>query len=238
MRFVRGLCAAVVAVVGVGHVCADDPKAVIAKGIKAVGGEEKIVKMPAMTWKETGTYHGMGQPFPYTGNYAVQLPDKFRMEIEGIFTIVVNGDKGWENGDEMEKDKLADQKENQYALWVASLVPLKDSAFNVSSLPETKVNNRPAVGIKVTRPNHRDVQLYFDKDSGLLVKSATRVRSQEEGGKEVNQETYFENHKDVDGLKMATKIMIKRDDKPYVEAEMSELKRADKLDAKLFEKPQ
>src|SRR5258707_6399089 len=92
---------------------AEEPSAahaVIDKAIKAVGGEEKLAKFKAQTWKETGTYHGTGTPLPYKSNLAVQWPAQFRMEIEGFFTIVLNGDKGWikqgEDTQEMTKDQL------------------------------------------------------------------------------------------------------------------------------------
>ena len=48
----------------------------------------------------------------------------FRMEIEGVFTLVLNGDKGSfkEGGkvQEMTKEQLAQQKESQYAGWVTT----------------------------------------------------------------------------------------------------------------------
>ena len=86
---------------------ADDPadaKAIVAKAIKAAGGEEKLTKFNAHTVKETGTYYGMGDGVPYTGKYAVQYPHQFKMEIEGFFMMVLNGDKGWRhvNGETVE----------------------------------------------------------------------------------------------------------------------------------------
>jgi hypothetical protein len=104
-------------------------------------------------------------------------------------------------------------------------------------LPEAKVGDRAAVGVKVSSAGHRDVDLYFDKMSGLLVKSETRVKAEEMDGKEVSQETVFTEFKEIDGAKVATKFVIKRDGKPYVEAELTDLKPAAKLDDKLFAKP-
>src|SRR5208282_5412821 len=84
---------------GVGLVRSGDDKdarAIIAKAIKAAGGEAKLAKLKASTWKEKGTYYGMGDDgFPYTANYAIQWPGQFRLEVEGVFTIVLDGDKGW-----------------------------------------------------------------------------------------------------------------------------------------------
>src|SRR2546427_242862 len=73
----------------------DDGRAIVTRAIQAAGGEAKLAKFQAFTWKEKGTYYGMGEGLPYTGVYAINRPSQFRMEIEGVFIVVVNGDKGW-----------------------------------------------------------------------------------------------------------------------------------------------
>src|SRR5262249_6555727 len=73
---------------GVGRADDNECRAIIDKSIKAVGGSERLAKYKAQTWKEKGTFYGEGAAQPYTGNYAVQWPDQFRMEIEGVFTLV------------------------------------------------------------------------------------------------------------------------------------------------------
>jgi hypothetical protein len=215
---------------------AADARATIGKALKAAGGEDKLAKMPAATWSEKGMYYGMGEGLAYTGKYAVQYPDKFRMEIEGFFTIVLDGDKGWMNGEELDKDRLAEQKAGHYSNWVTSLLPLKDKEFKLSPLPEAKVDNKPVVGVKVSRAGHRDINLFFDKDTGLLVKSSTKAKAEEQGGQEVTQDTLFMNYKDVDGIKTPMKFAIMRDGNRYIEAEIVDYKRADKLDPKTFAK--
>ena len=110
----------------------DDARAIIAKAIDAVGGDAKLEKLNAVTFKEKGVYYGMGEGLPYMGKYAVQHPGQFRMEIEGFFTIVLDGDKGWtkagEETKEMDKKALAVQQHNHRAGWIASLKPLNDKA--------------------------------------------------------------------------------------------------------------
>src|SRR4051794_12513866 len=102
-----------------------DARAIVDKGIQAMGGEAKLTKLQSATFKEKGTYYGMGQGLPFTANYALQFPDKFRMEIEGFFTIVLNGDKGWtksmDETKEMSKEQLDHQQHDQRAGWINSL---------------------------------------------------------------------------------------------------------------------
>jgi hypothetical protein len=219
-----------------------DAKAIVDKAIKAHGGEEKLSKFKGETWTGRGTYYGMGDGLPFTGHFAVQWPDRFRMEIEGAFIVVVDGDKGWTksgNGDakEMTKDELAFQKESLYAQQVERLLVLKEKEFTLVPLEATKVDGKPAVGVKVSHKGHDDIKLYFDRDTNLLVKCERRVKASEQGFKEVTQETFFKDWKDVDGIKVVQKVVDKRDDKPYVEEEVSDVKYLEKVEAKLFGKP-
>lgn len=218
-----------------------DARAIIDKAIKAVGGEAKLAKLKAMTWKEKGTYYGMGDGLPYKGIYAVQWPGQFRMEIEGVFTIVLNNDKGWTEAGgtvtEMTKEQVALQMQSQRAGWIASLVPLAEKEFKLKSLGEAQVGKKTANVVQVSHKDYPDVKLYFSKETGLLVKSEFRTKAPEMQLKEVTQSAYYSDHRDVDGLKMPFKLEVKHDDKIFVEAEMSDVKLPGKLDAKVFAKP-
>ncbi len=221
----------------------DATKAIIDKAITATGGEAKLTKAKAATSKAKGTYHGMGQAIPYTSEHAMQLPTQYRAAIEAEnfkMVVVANGDKGWVkiNGElqELDKDKLAEQKETLHAALVGSLVPLKDKAFTLSPLGDAKVGDHEAVGVKVSHKDRRDVNLYFDKKTGLLVKMEHRVKD-DQSGQEMNQETFFSDYKKFDDVQEPTKVTIKRDGNLYVEEEITEWKHHDKLDDSTFDKP-
>lgn len=245
-NFMYATTIASVLLIGAGAVRSGDDneaRAIVDKAIKAMGGEAKLAKLKAMTWKEKGTYYGMGDGLPYMGEYAVQWPGQFRMDIQGAFTIVLNNDKGWTDSmgtvKEMSKEELAVQMHNQRAGWISSLVPLKDKAFILKSLGDAKIGKQAASVVAVTRPNsgYPDVKLYFSKDTGLLLKNEFRTKAPEQEMKEVTQSTYFSDFREVDGLKMPFKLEVKRDDKKFVEAEITDLKTPGKLDAKVFGKP-
>ncbi len=237
--FVLGLLLA-----GVGIVRSGDDKearAIIAKAINAAGGEAKLAKLKAFTSKEKGTYYGMGDDgFPYTASYAIRWPGQFRLEVEGVFTIVLDGDKGWNRtGDttkELTKDELALQLHGHRAGWISTLLPLTDKAFQLKAVGEAKVGKQTASVVQVSRKDYPDVKLYFAKDTGLLVKSEYRTKAAEQEFKEVSQATYFSDYRDVDGAKVAYKRVMKRDDKLYIEAETTEMKTG-KVDAKMFARP-
>jgi cell division protein ZapA (FtsZ GTPase activity inhibitor) len=188
-------------------------KEIVGKAIKAVGPEEKIAKLKALTIKFKGKIQQMGMEIPFAGEVIAQGADQNKVSID----IDVNGQKtatntnhnrkkGWTKiGDmimDMSEEQLKEVQEGAKESWIASLVPLKDKAYTLSSLGEVKVNDRPALGIRVASKGHRDVNLYFDKDSSLLLKTEMRVKD-EMSGQEVNQESYYSDYKEVNGLKEA-----------------------------------
>jgi outer membrane lipoprotein-sorting protein len=221
----------------------EDAKAILEKAIKASGGKETRDKFRGMTWNETGKYYGMGDGLDYTGKYAIEWPDKFKMEISGAFTIVYNKDKGWVGSpnsgvNEMPADDLAEQQKAQRASHLAAHLPLTEKDLKWTTVGETKINDRPALGVKASQPGQRDITMYFDKETGLLTKSEFIVKSREHDNKEVNQEVTYSDYKDVQGVKNPTKFSIKRDGKIFVEGERSEMKMVEKFDDSTFAKPQ
>jgi outer membrane lipoprotein-sorting protein len=217
----------------------DGGRAIVAKAIQAAGGEKNLAKLQSATWTETGTYYGMGDGLPYTGKYAASRPNKFRMEIEGVFTTVLNGEAGWiQAGGEtkkMTKEQFALEQYNHKAGWIITLVPLKDKAFDIKSVPAAKKDGEMVV-VQVTRKDYPTVKLYFSAKTNLLVKSEYRTKAADLEFKEVVMEFSYSKYQDVDGGKVPHKLVVKRDGKQFVEAEVSELKAA-KFDAKAFAQP-
>ena len=122
--FVGSLLLACVGLVWAGE---DEARGIVQKSVDAIGGEANLARHKAHTFTEKGTYYGMGDGLPFTGNYAVQWPGQFRMEIVGAFIVVLDGDKGWvkAGGDikEMSDEQLATQRHDHKAGWMTSLVP-------------------------------------------------------------------------------------------------------------------
>src|SRR5262249_19499142 len=149
------------------------------------------------------------QTADFSGEWALQAPDQFRVALEvtgkeGTFkqVRVLSGDKGWikvdnEETSDLPKETLAEEKKNMHAHWVATLVPLKDKSLKLAPLPESKVGDRPVVGIKVTGPDGREFHLFLDKENGLPLKSEWQVKNLG-SAKEFMQEVTYADYKDVD----------------------------------------
>jgi hypothetical protein len=226
---------------------AADARAIVDKGIKAQGGQEKLAKFNAHSIKFKGNFHGMGQAIPMTGEIITQGSDKVKLDAEieagGMkFRIVnvFNGDKGWNKvGDmlmELDKDQVAEAKSQAYSGWVSTLAPLVGKDFKLSTIGEMEVEKKPALGVKVKREGQRDIDLYFDKESGLLVKAEHRVKD-EGSGQEVTEENFPIDYKDVEGTKQAMKFLVKRDGKLFIDGEVSEYQLLEKVEDSVFAKP-
>jgi len=251
MRRFIGAAVAAALVVGVGtRAWADDKDramAVVDKALKALGGAEKFGKTPAYTVKGKGTINIGGNESAFTVHSTVQGLDHFRGEFEAEIAgnkikglTVINGDKGWqkfgENGRELTGDTLAGEKRNVYLQMVpGTMVPLKGEGFKVVLAGEEKVNDKTAVGVKVTGPEGKDFTIYFDKESGLPVKQVAKVSGFM--GEEATQETVFADYKDFGGVKKATKVTSKRDGEPFMKQEVTEFKMLDKVAPETFAEP-
>jgi hypothetical protein len=249
LRF--ALCGSFVAmlVVGPAPVRAEggDAQAIIAKAIEAKGGADTVAKYQAFTLKFKGKFHGAGLEADMTGTTRVALPDKQRTEAaldasgQAIsYLLVFDGKKGWisinGNPDEMSKDALDETREAVHQEGVAALHGVTGSDVKVTSLGESKIDGKTVVGLKVAAKGHRDVNLYIDKDSHMV--AAVEMKGKDPmSGDEFKGVITFSDYKKVDGLMVPFKRAEKRDDKPFMEMEMTAATPAEKLDDKDFGKP-
>src|SRR5262249_8374773 len=138
---------------------------------------------------------------------------------------------------DMGEDIVKEIKEAIFLMQMGGLASLKDKEkFKLTPLGETKVNDKPAVGIKVESKGRRDVGLWFDKESGLFNKIERRTMDFM-ANQEVSEERIITAYRDIDGLKTAKKVTVMRDGKKFLEAEVEEVKFLDKIDDGEFAKP-
>jgi hypothetical protein len=234
-----------------GKAGADDDaelKAVLEKVVKAAGGKKVA---DAKAWTQTVRFDDPKLGVA-THRHFVELPDKFRSEVEfetdtadgkkkTTIIDVVNGDKGWQTSvydGESEGTVKSDARQraavkSQIRSWGVFL-PLTPTAPEVKAklLGESKIDGLAVVGVGTDRGTER---LYYDKETSRLVRQEVEVRTKAKQ-RELTVIT-FEDYRDLDGISVARKQIAKRDGKVVTEMEVVEFKPADKLDRKLFEKP-
>jgi hypothetical protein len=242
------LAAGVLLIFATSSRAADEPKDILAKAIKAHGGEEALTKYKAAQSKNKGKINipGLGET-EFSQDVSYMIPDKFKdvMELKvggknvTVLTLV-NGDKISVEVDGKAidiGDKANDAlKDAGHILQIARLVPLKGKDYELSLIGEDKVEGKKVIGIRVSKKDEKDVNVYFDKETWLLTK--LEYRGAEPGtGKEVNEERIItEYSKPKDGPPTPKKIIIKHDGKLFLEAEVLEVKNFEKLDDSEFKK--
>jgi hypothetical protein len=226
-----------------------EPRAIIERAIQAQGGPVKIAKLRTMRIKVEGTTDLIpGQPnLPFTIEDTWQMPNQYKSTFSMQFmgktltqTQIINGERGWIQTDgetmDMPKDALAEMREQKHGEDLDRLGFLNDKGIELSALDEIKVEGKPAVGVLIKSKGHRDVKLYFDKSTGLLVKREQKVLDPA-SGKEVSQEVVFGDYQEKDGVKHYRNIAAYRDGKKIIDAKVLEIEFFDKLEDKVFAKP-
>ncbi len=224
----------------------DEAQAVIERAVKAHGGFERLSRLRADRVTTQGVLIVKDQETPFTTETTVQLPNQFRNVIrlqnehKTVFVNIVNGDKMYFTLDgqpEKVSDTLADElRETMQLNQAVRLVPLlTDRSYTLEALGEVKVDDLPALGVKATAKGRRELRLFFDKGTGLLIKTEHTI--DDGAGKEVVQEEMYSDFQDQDGYRRPMKLAVFRNGKKVMEAEVIEVKYLDKVDASEFAKP-
>lgn len=228
-----------------GHNHCPDQESVIEllnQAIEATGGRKHLMSYSAITWQERGSYMGLESDVRYQGEYAVQFPDRYRMRIKGAFTIVVNGSQGWINNcgavNALPAEQMAEYREANHAIWAMQLHPLlDDDSFQLRRIFDHESLDERLVGIRVSCPPYRDLDLYFDPDLMILCKSARKGLVPDFSDDVVTMETDYQSHSRVGGILLPTRMTMSYDGRRVLETTTGEYELHCDLDEKLFEIP-
>src|SRR5262245_5285529 len=233
-----------------GATAEDKAREVVKRAITAHGGETAVGKLRTMRLNAEGTMTLVpGQPaIAFKIEDVWQMPDRYRtsssfkfMDKDITQTQVIDGESGWSqvNGrtEDMPKEAIAEMRAQKHAEGQDRLVFLSDKSFDLTALDDAKVNGQPAAAVLITKKGRRDVKLYFDKATGLLVKREHDVQDPATGAL-VAQEAVFGDFREKDGVQHWTTITVFRAGNKMIEAKVKEIEFLEKVDAKLFLKPE
>jgi hypothetical protein len=224
-------------------------RAVIERAVKAHG--HKLGAAPAVTtWKEKIALESLGLQVDLDTEWTVLVPDKLRLQmtvaVQGQkidLLMILNGEKMWflANGQLLDSPppQLSEMLTEMNRMWATSLRPLlAGDEFQLATAKEKVVNGKPAAGVAVRNGKRPIVTLYFDKETGLLVKREATVKDPGTDDKEVLEEVVVSDYKEAGGRKFHTRVVVTRDGKPFYRSEVSMPRVVEKPDAKLFDKPE
>jgi len=113
---------------------------------------------------------------------------------------------------------------------------LAGDEFQLATAKEKTVNGKPAAGVAVRNGKRPVVTLYFDKETGLLVKREATVKDLGSDDKEVLEEAVVSDYKEAGGRKYHTRVVVTRDGKPIYRSEVSMPREVE--NPQLFDKPE
>ena len=218
------------------NACADEPKPeqIIDKAIRAHGGEERLNGLSGFSIKERFVY----DKGP-TWNYEVDAapPTRYRSELKSgsedknRSVIVIDGDHGWlKRGDNVElyPPTFLDSMRKFTIPYVGphSILRLRDRQKNpqcqFSTVGECTIDGHQAVGLRMKLDGGPQQTWFFDKESGLLLKTESRTANFE--GEETVTVTTYDDYQNFDGFPLARKETTQRDGKPASTRELIEFK--------------
>ena len=224
---------------------------ILDKAIKALGGEEKLAKVEAVTWKAKGKVTIDGneneiterrRPSQGLDHYPLGVRGRIRRQHvqgrdrpqrrQGLAEVR----RRWCM--EMDGDAVANEKRTRLPHGRPGPRSCRSRPRASRSRPPARRRSKgkPAVGLKVTGPDGKDFTLYFDKESGLPVRHGGQGRRAGRATSTPRSRRYSD-YKDFDGIKKATKVSVKRDGDDFVEQEITEFKVLDKVPAETFAEP-
>jgi hypothetical protein len=226
----------------------DESRAIIQKAIQAHGGKDKLSQTKAEIVSTRGTMQipKIGS-LPLTGESYAQLPGQFkavvRTEFQGQAIVLVqmlDGERASVSvngiGQPVPPRLLDELKEARFAENAQTLTPLLEGkAYRVTALKEENIKGRPAVGILVQAPGHKDYRMYFDKARGLLVK--TERRALNHAMQDVLQESFWDDFKETAGITRPRRFLVTHDGQVQMQGEITEVRYADTLLADTFAGP-
>jgi hypothetical protein len=215
--------------------------------LAAVNPDEKAHKFVGVSLTQKVA---LGDGKRYTAKIVLQPPEHFYVRYEPIEgagkaqVMASHAGKGWRHFDGKVED-LDDGKHEEIKNLLHRMelvfMPscLKEKAKKLTLLGEAKVENRPAVRLRVEEEGYRPCTLFFDKESLLLVKLETEAtRLVQMTTKVESYEIFYSGHKKVDGYTRPMTIRVHYPDASADRFEETTVQiHLDKLPEKVFARP-
>ncbi len=222
----------------------DAARALIEKAIQAHGGAA-LDKYPAGVAKGKGTIVLKGTDYPLTFERVFQTPGKLRLTYEvsimGVarpVTYAINGNtvSAVAGGlpQELPKSQVEELRFGSYIQAMSRLSPLlKDKKYKLAPAGEKTIEGKAAEGVTVSSEGHKDVKLYFDRQTNLLI--AIERPGFDDQGKPSERLDYFSDYREANGLKFPVRTIIKQNGKRYLDIETTDFKPLEKVDSREFQ---
>ena len=210
---------------------------ILKKYVDAIGGQAAIDKITSRSMKgEVTTANGNGGTYEVMQIGSDKGYESFVTQ-RGNLERAFNGTIGWEKTAqgvrELIGQELADLK---LSMQLFRNLKLKEQYTTLRMAGRDRIGERVVVVVLGTTPEKKRERLFFDAESGLLLRRITYLETMIGV---IPQQADFEDYRDVDGVKLPFTIRLSTVDvaNPYGTRKLSEIKLNAPVDESKFKMP-
>ena len=216
-------------------------KEILAAAVEAHGGLEKLQAVKNMVIEGRASANSPAGPMQIEGTSYYVYPDKFRQDLklpEGEMAYVFDGTSGFAltpMGVQPIPPQIAITFKDavfRETLWLLTNLSQNDIPIQYSGTEE--VDDKPVSILLIRQPSGQMMKLFVSEETRYVVKLAYPDASQ---GVTVNRETFMEDYRDVDGIKVPYHVVQNVDGQPFSDNRITSITLNAELEESLFQEP-
>lgn len=216
-------------------------KKILDAAVQAHGGIEKLQAVKNMVLKARATANSPMEPMNIEGTSYYVYPDKFRQDIkmpQGEMSVVFDGAAAFAltpmGAQPMPPDMAATFKDGIFRETIWLLTNLTQNDIPIQYAGTEEVKGKPASVVLVTQPSAEILKLFISEETHYVMKMGFRETEQ---GITANKETFLDDYRDVDGIKIPYHIVQNVEGELFTENRISSVTLNAELDESLFQEP-
>ena len=200
-----------------------EPDAILARAIRAAGGEERLRRATVLKWRGWAMVHVGEHPIRLEGRWIVEPPDRAVVETwetdkgkASTRRLILLGSEGWteRRGQRapMPQAMLANERDQFDLYALMRLLPLRDTGVRLTATGPRS--------LRVEREGRPAVDMRFD-GTGFLDRIRTEVRDPA-SQRTVEEVVTFEGVVEAGGVRWPLRLHITQDGEPYFDLELTD----------------
>ena len=217
-------------------------KEILAAAVEAHGGLEKLQAVKNIVIEARASANTPAGPMQVEGKSYYVYPDKFRQDMkmpQGEMAYVFDGTSGFAltpMGVQPMPPQIANSfKDAVFRENVWLLANLAQNEVPIQYAGTEKVQGKQTHILAVQQPSGEMLKVFIGDETYYIVKISYREMNQ---GMAVNRETFMDDYRDVDGIKVPHHIVQNVDGQPLSESRVTGITLNAELDETLFQEPE
>ena len=216
-------------------------KEILAAAVEAHGGFEKLQAVKNAVMEADIAANSQAGPMQIDAKLYYLFPDKFRQEMkmpQGEMAYTYDGSAAYAmtpmGVQPIPPQMAASFKDSIFRETVWLLTNLSQNDIPIQYAGTEDVQGKPASVLVIPQPSGEMLRLFISDETHYVVKYAYQETSQ---GVTANRETLMDDYRDVDGIKIAHRMVQNVEGQRFSEIQVKSVTLNAELDASLFQEP-